>query len=130
MTSQSSGYTISEDVLLCQVYLDISQDPITGRYQSANEFWSRMQLKYNELRQQYLEYRNIQSLRSRMDTINSEVKRLNECLKQVENLNPSGASEEDIVSIIFSVNFNLLILGVTSLSLNLSPNVNVCKLSA
>ena len=46
-----------------------------------------------------------------MDTINSEVKRLNECLKQVENLNPSGASEEDIVSIVFFINFNLLLLG-------------------
>ena len=110
MTSRSSGYTISEDVLLCQVYLDISQDPITGRYQSANEFWSRVELKYNELRQQHLEYRNIRSLRSRMDTINSEVKRLNECLKQVENMNPSGVSEEDIMSIIFFVNFQFVII--------------------
>ena len=49
MTSQSSGYTISEDVLLCQVYLNIYQDPITGRYQSANEFWSRVEPKYIEL---------------------------------------------------------------------------------
>ena len=49
MTSQSSGYTISEDVLLCQVYLDIYQDPIMGRYQSANEFWSRVEPKYIEL---------------------------------------------------------------------------------
>ena len=80
MTSRSSGYTISEDVLLCQVYLDISQDPNTGRYQSANEFWSRVKLKYNELRQQHLEYRNIRSHRSRMNIVNSEVKRLNGCL--------------------------------------------------
>ena len=46
-----------------------------------------------------------------MDTINFEVKRLNGCLKQVENLNPSGALEEDIVSIVFFINFNLLLLG-------------------
>ena len=45
-----------------------------------------------------------------MDTINSEVKRLNECLKQVENMNPSGVSEEDIMSIIFFVNFQFVII--------------------
>ena len=105
MTSRSSGYNISEDVLLCQVYIDISQDPITGRYQYANEFWSRVELKYNELRQQHLEYRNMRSVHSRMDTINVEVRRLNGCLKQVENLNPSGASEKDIVSIIYVLFF-------------------------
>ena len=112
MTSRSSGYTISEDVLLCQVYLDISQDPIMGRYQYANEFWSRVELKYNELRQQHLEYRNMRSVHSRMDTINAEVRRLNGCLKQVENLNPSGASKKDIVSIIYVLFFfNTLLLG-------------------
>ena len=101
-------------MLLCQVYLDISQDPITGRYLSANEFWSHVELKYNELRQQHLEYRNIRSLRSQMDTINSEVKRMNGFLKQVENLNLSGALEEDIVSIIFSVNFQFIIIRINS----------------
>ena len=94
MTSRSSGYTISEDVLLCQVYLDISQDPIMGRYQSANEIWSRVELKYNELRQQHLEYRNMRSVHSRMDTIIAEVRRLNGCLKQVENLNPKWCFKE------------------------------------
>ena len=99
MTSRSFGYTIGEDVLLCQVYLDISQDPITGRYQSGNEFWSRVEENYNELRHQHLEYRTKRSLHSRMDIIAAEVKKLNGCLKQIENMNPSGASDEDIVSI-------------------------------
>ena len=60
---------------------------------------------YNELRQQHLEYRNMRSVHSRMDTINAEVRRLNGCLNQIENLNPSGASEKDIVSIIYVLFF-------------------------
>ena len=40
-----------------------------------------------------------------MDTINVEVRRLNECLKQVENLNLSGTSEKDVVSIIYVLFF-------------------------
>jgi bisphosphoglycerate-independent phosphoglycerate mutase (AlkP superfamily) len=99
MSTRSSGYTIPEDVLLCQVYLDISQDPITGRYQSSDQFWSRVEQKYNEVRNQQREYRNKRSVQSRMQAIVGEVKKLNGCLKQVENLNPSGASDEDIVSI-------------------------------
>ena len=55
----------------------------------------------------------MRSVHSRMDTINAEVRRLNGCLKQVENLNPSGALEKDIVSIIYVLFFffNTLLLG-------------------
>ncbi|CAH9095003.1 unnamed protein product [Cuscuta epithymum] len=79
------------------MYLDITQDPIIGRYQSANDFWSLVEDKYNEHRQQNHEHHNIRSLRSRMDTITTQARRLNGCVKQVENLNPCGASEKDIL---------------------------------
>ena len=36
MSIRSSGYTQDEDKLLCQVYMEISQDPIKGVYQSAD----------------------------------------------------------------------------------------------
>ena len=99
MSIRSSRYTITEDVLLCQVYLDISQNPIMGRYQSLDRFWTRVEEKYNETKNQQWEYRNKRSVQSRMQNIITEVKKLNGCLKQIENLNPSGASDEDIVSI-------------------------------
>ncbi|XP_020262906.1 glutathione S-transferase T3-like [Asparagus officinalis] len=97
MSVRSTGYTVTEDVLLCQVFLDISQDPIIGRNQSRDAFWSRVEDKYNELRDQHFEMRTSRSIRSRMEIISNEVRKLNACLRQVENLNPSGASDEDIL---------------------------------
>ena len=64
MSTRCSGYTIAEDVLLCQVYLDISQDPITGRYQSSDRFWTRVKEKYNKIRNQQWEYCNKRSVQS------------------------------------------------------------------
>ena len=103
MSVRSTGYTVTEDVLLCQVFLDISQDPIIGRNQSRDAFWSRVEDKYNELRDQHFEMRTSRSIRSRMEIISNEVRKLNACLRQVENLNPSGASDEDIVSILLII---------------------------
>ncbi|CAH9105573.1 unnamed protein product [Cuscuta europaea] len=97
MTTRSTSYTIAEDALSCQVYLDITQDSTIGKYQTANDFWSRIEAKYNEHREQNYERRNIRSFHSRMDIISTQAQRLNGCVKQVENLNPSGASEKDIV---------------------------------
>ncbi|PON59492.1 hypothetical protein TorRG33x02_288140 [Trema orientale] len=66
MTSRSIGYNVSEDVIFTQVYLYISQDPIMGRYQSANTFWSCVEQKYNKARNGNEEYCNLQSLQSQM----------------------------------------------------------------
>ncbi|EFH42061.1 predicted protein [Arabidopsis lyrata subsp. lyrata] len=38
----STGYSKEEDKFLCQVYIEISQDPITGVYQSSDRFWDRV----------------------------------------------------------------------------------------
>ena len=43
MSTRTTGYSANEDVLLCQVYLEISQDPITGVHQSSDWFWSRVE---------------------------------------------------------------------------------------
>ncbi|XP_020247920.1 glutathione S-transferase T3-like [Asparagus officinalis] len=77
--------------------MDISQDPIIGRNQSRDTFWSRVEDRYNELQDQHFEARTSRSVHSRMEIISNEVRKLNACLRQVENLNPSGASNEDIL---------------------------------
>ena len=100
MSIRSSSYTVTEDVLLCQVYLDISQDPITGRYQSQDQFWSRVEEAYNNNKQENWAPRYKRSVQSRMTIITSEVKKLNGCVRQIESMNPSGASNQDIVSIL------------------------------
>lgn len=100
MSVRSSSYCAAEDVLLCQVYLEISQDPVVGRYQSQDQFWSRVEEAYNKNKPENWTPRNKRSVGSRMSTITSEVKKLNGCVRQIENMNPSGASNHDIVSIL------------------------------
>ena len=115
MSGRSSGYSNGEDIILCQAYLEISQDPITGRYQSADRFWARVEEKYNVAKPSNMEYRNSTSVRCRMQNINAAVKKLKACINQVENMNPSGASDQDIVSFFFIL---LLIFYVHNFFLN------------
>ena len=109
MSIRSSGYSNGEDIILCQAYLEVSQVPITGRFQNADRFWARVEENYNVARPSNLENRNSSSLRSRMQNINAAVKKLKACINQVENMHPSGASDADIVSFSF-LNFPLSIL--------------------
>lgn len=83
---RKSGFTFNEDIALREAYLDISQDPIKGRSQNTDVLHSS----------------GWRSVQKRMAYITKDVKKSNGCLKQVQNLNPSGASEEDIVSILYA----------------------------
>ena len=47
MSSRAFSYSVPKDVLLYEIYIEISQDPITGVNQSANQFWSRVGDKFN-----------------------------------------------------------------------------------
>lgn len=99
MTSRSAGYSTNEDVLLCGVYLDVSQDPIIGKQQSSQRFWSRVAEAYEIAKNECWESRNPRSLQCRLQVIEKAIRKLNGCYRQVENLHPSGASEQDLVSI-------------------------------
>ena len=99
-SSRSSSYTHAEDTHLCHVYLDVSQNPIIGIYQSMEMFWARIEGEFNNTRKDFMtEHRTWRSLQSRMATILPAVGKLRSCLRQIESLNPSGASEVDMVSI-------------------------------
>ena len=101
-SARSSGYTNEEDLHLCHVYLDISQNPIIGIYQSRDQFWTRVQESYNNtMPEGVTQARSKRSLQTRMQTILSATNKLRGCIRQIEYLNPSGASEQDIVSIRF-----------------------------
>ncbi|XP_030483565.2 uncharacterized protein LOC115700146 isoform X2 [Cannabis sativa] len=94
---RGSSYSVEEDVHLCHVYVDISQDPIVGRNQSGNNFWARVQSEYHTDGKFSNKPRPVRSLQTRMSTINSAVAKLRGCINQIENKNPSGASAEDIL---------------------------------
>lgn len=99
--SRSLNYSTEEDAAICEIYLDISQNPIIGINQSRDRFWSRVENAYNDrfLDQQ----RSKRSLESRWAIILKHVTKMRGCIRQVENRKRSGASEQDIVSTSVSI---------------------------
>ena len=101
-STRSSGYTNEENIHLCHVYFDISQNPILVIYHSRDQFWTRVQECYNNtMLKGVTQVRSKKSLQTRMQTILSAINKLRGYIRQIEYLNPSGASEQDIVSIHF-----------------------------
>ncbi|KAL5551127.1 hypothetical protein UlMin_001303 [Ulmus minor] len=100
MASQhrSSSYTNEEDLHLCHVYLDIFQNPIIGITQSKDQFWARIEYDYNNSQLEFTitQSQPKRSLQCRKQVILTAVGKLRGCIQQVENLNPSGASKQDI----------------------------------
>ncbi|XP_031258089.1 uncharacterized protein LOC116116137 [Pistacia vera] len=83
---------------LCHIYLDVSQNPILGINQSSDQSWSRVELDYNSSKPVFLtQVQNKRSLHCRMQPIFKAIGKLRECIRQIENMNPSGASEQDIM---------------------------------
>lgn len=96
--NRGASFSQQEDLLLCHVYLEISQDPIVSNNQALRKLWKKIQKSYNEKKNESWEIRSDRSLEGRMGTILFAVKTLKSCVIQVENMHPSGASEHDIVS--------------------------------
>ncbi|KAK6131080.1 hypothetical protein DH2020_035175 [Rehmannia glutinosa] len=97
--SRSASYDRNEDIHLCHVYLDISQNPIIGINQSKDQFWSRVAESYNSTKPYTIvQERNKRSLQCRMQVILHAVSKFRGCVRQIEILNPGGASEQDILN--------------------------------
>ncbi|KAG2297948.1 hypothetical protein Bca52824_034420 [Brassica carinata] len=96
MPLRSAGYTHEEDKFLCQVYMEISQDPITGVYQTSDQFWSCVANAYEAGKNASWNERTKKSIHCRIQTIEKATKKLHACLKQCENRRPSGASNDVI----------------------------------
>lgn len=98
MSIRSQSYSQEEDKLLCQVYMDISQDPIKGVYQSSDQFWSRVMQAYENGKDTSWAERTKRSMQTQVQTIEKATKKLHACIKQCENRHQSGVSNDDIVS--------------------------------
>ncbi|XP_062118738.1 glutathione S-transferase T3-like [Humulus lupulus] len=68
-SSRIASYSLEEDMHLCHVYIDISQDPIIGRNQSGNSFWARVESEYHKNEKFSNQPRPRRSLQTRMTTI-------------------------------------------------------------
>ncbi|XP_075524570.1 glutathione S-transferase T2-like [Primulina tabacum] len=94
--ARTASYNVEEDMIICHVYLDITQNPIIGINQSKDQFWTRVEEAYNITKPNSLQVRNKRSLQCRMKVVLRHIGRLRGCIRQIETLKPSGASEEDI----------------------------------
>ncbi|XP_047313728.1 uncharacterized protein LOC124917316 [Impatiens glandulifera] len=97
MSVRSAAYNMDEDILLCRVYIEISEDPVVGINQTSDRLWSRIEEAFNGERLEHWEIRTKRSMQARLDTIQKAARRLNACIKQIENMHQSGASNEDIM---------------------------------
>ncbi|KAK2655449.1 hypothetical protein Ddye_008501 [Dipteronia dyeriana] len=99
MSTKSSSYTNAEDKHLCHIYLDLSQNPIIGIYQSRHMLWTRVETDCNNNRPSFItELRNKRSLQCRMQTILTVMGKMRGCIQQIESLKPRGASEADVMN--------------------------------
>lgn len=67
--ARTASYIVEEDRILCHVYLDITQNPITGINQSKDQFWNRVEEAYNTTKPNTLQVRNKRSLQCRMKAV-------------------------------------------------------------
>ncbi|KAK6153434.1 hypothetical protein DH2020_013073 [Rehmannia glutinosa] len=92
---RTTNYISFEDRHLCNVFLDISQDPIVGTNRTERTSAKRIEDKYNSGKpSSNIQDHNQRSLQCRMQTILKDVRKFNGCLQQIEYLNPSGANEQ------------------------------------
>ena len=62
MACRGIGYSNTEDIILGESFLEITQDPITRRYQSSDRFLERVGEMYNERVSNNYEQRTVRSL--------------------------------------------------------------------
>uniref|UniRef100_A0A3B6AQ98 No apical meristem-associated C-terminal domain-containing protein n=1 Tax=Triticum aestivum TaxID=4565 RepID=A0A3B6AQ98_WHEAT len=91
---RAGNYTINDDKLLCNTWLQVSRDPSVGGDQSRDAYWGRMKEHFDAQNMSGID-RSERSLRSRWSTINSECQKWAAAQKAVDKLNPSGTNEDD-----------------------------------
>ncbi|KAG5565126.1 hypothetical protein RHGRI_001124 [Rhododendron griersonianum] len=98
-SSQQRGpaFSLEEDKILCNTWLEISQDPIKGVNQKKDKLWERITATFHARRSgNYIIARSAKSLQCRMTLISKAISKFRGGVRSIENLNPSDASETDI----------------------------------
>ncbi|XP_020249167.1 uncharacterized protein LOC109826549 [Asparagus officinalis] len=77
--------------------LEISQDPVLGSNQKKDKLCEQISALFHEkIFNVCTGHRSLKSLSCRMQIIMKAISKFRGCIRQVECLNPSGASEFDI----------------------------------
>lgn len=97
---RSVNYTVQDDLLLCETYLNVSLDAAVATAQTFNAYWDRMKEYYDTHNKSGIERSN-RSLRSRWSLINTDCQKWAGAMAAVDALNPSGTNDVDRVSVSF-----------------------------
>ncbi|KAG6428154.1 hypothetical protein SASPL_112403 [Salvia splendens] len=100
MSVRKESYTENEDILLCKIYMEISQDPSIGPSQSAQRFWQRVEDGFNQAKERYPTWpeRTQRSMQARIQAIEKATKIFHGYIRAAEARNRSGASNADIMN--------------------------------
>ncbi|KAL5832636.1 hypothetical protein ACOSQ3_016310 [Xanthoceras sorbifolium] len=96
---RGKSFSVDEDELLCHVYLEITQDLVMGMNQKKDSLWERINIMFHSRRPSFCTVdRSPKSLACRMSIITKAISKFRGCVRRIEHLYPSGASEMDIIN--------------------------------
>ncbi|KAJ1401235.1 putative glutathione S-transferase [Sesbania bispinosa] len=100
-TRPKARFTMEEDTLLIQSWLNVSKDAIVGIDQKES-FWRRVRHNYNEYRGEHQERGPI-ALKSCWQKLNAAVQKFVGCYKQAIGAKKSGTTENDVINHALSI---------------------------
>ena len=89
-TGRGKAWSQAEDLDLCQSWIKISEDPVTGGGQKQEQFWARIHKETNSSR-------TVRALQSRWKAIRHDVSKFCALFLSSVRLNESGKNDEDRV---------------------------------
>jgi hypothetical protein len=94
---RSKNFSVEEDLMLVSAYLNVSKDPITGRYKKEGTFWEIVWKYFNKNRK-FESDRNWSSLKHRWLAIQKEVNIFQGYYDAIERKDQSGKTSDDKVN--------------------------------
>jgi hypothetical protein len=103
-TYKAPNYTTEEDLIICKAFVNVSTDPTAGTNQKADDFWSKVAVKFTDLQATESEVevvghtRDADSIMNRFQRqIQKAVNKFNKYYKEHKEINPSGWNEEKFI---------------------------------
>ena len=103
-SKKGKNFSVHEDEVLTDAYLEVTQDPIVGTDQRGGSYWKRIH-DYFHANMIEESDRNQNSLQHRWAVINEQVSKFCAALTQIENRNQSGTTQVDKVPSLLSFEF-------------------------
>jgi len=94
--SRGKNFSLDESTQLARSWINVSEDPKVGAYQTGATFWTRVFQHYHQNRLSHWPERTASSLENKFKTMSAEVSKFVAAFKQIEDHVASGWGPEDI----------------------------------